>query len=241
MIPIRSPPTTAPVRFDAAEDGRGERVESLGEAHVEDGDAVEEPVHNARGPGQDAAEQERDGDRAVHVDADHGGRLLVLGHGPHRLALPGAPDEVGEGEEQRHGHQDHEEILPPEDDGVAGQDVGVGDEFRKRHLGRALPNQAHVLQDKGHPYGGDENRKPRGVSQGLVRHPLYPDVQEAAGHHRHEEGIKTPRILKNVPDPLVIGEKSSRPKIVPERTVRPTKEPIMKLSPWAKLISSMIP
>ena len=31
------------------------------------------------------------------------------------------------------------------------------------------------------------------------------------------------------------------PANVPESTVSPTKEPIMKLSPWAKLISSMIP
>src|SRR5918998_307847 len=203
--PDQEPPYHRPCQVsDSSEDGRSERVEPLGEAHVEDGYTVEETVHNARGPGEDAAEQERDGNGAVHVDADHGSRLLVLGHGPHHLALFGAPDEVGEGEEERHGHQDHEQILPPEDDGVAGQDVGVGDEFRKRHLGRPLPYQAHVLQDEGHPDSGDENRQPRGVSQGLIRHPLYSDVQEAAGQHSHEEGYqdakdpqKRPRSLRD--------------------------------------------
>src|SRR5215210_430922 len=70
-----------------AEHGGCERVEPLGEAHVEDGDAVEEAVHHARGAGEDAAEEERDGDRSVHVNPEHRRGLLVLRHGPHRLPL----------------------------------------------------------------------------------------------------------------------------------------------------------
>src|SRR5829696_8681119 len=99
----------------APEDRRRERVESLLEPHVEDRDAVEEPVHHARGPGEDASKEEGYGDRAVDVDADSRRRFLVLGDGPHSLPLPGAADEVGEGHEQRHSHPDHEEVLPPED------------------------------------------------------------------------------------------------------------------------------
>jgi hypothetical protein len=86
----------------------------------------------------------------------------------------------------------------------------------------------------------------RTASRGAFRRGLYatrsiPTFRRPQANIATKRAIKTPRILKNVPDPPVIGEKSPRPKIVPERTVRPTKEPIMKLSPWAKLISSMIP
>src|SRR5215213_3260878 len=84
---------------DTTKHGRRERVEALGEAHVENRDAVEEAVHHARGAGEDAAEEERYGNGAVHVDPDHGSRLLVLRHGPHRFALLGIAYEVGEGDE----------------------------------------------------------------------------------------------------------------------------------------------
>src|SRR5829696_5427462 len=111
---------------DAPQDRSRERVESLLEPHVEDRDAVEEPVHHARGPGEDASQEERYRDRAVHVDADHRRRFFVLRHGPHRLPLLGTANEVGEGHEQRHRHPDHEEVLPAEDDRVGRQDVHVG-------------------------------------------------------------------------------------------------------------------
>src|SRR5215207_10953314 len=60
---------------DAAENGGRERVQALGEAHVEHRNAVEEAVHHARGAGENAAEEERDGDGTVHVDPDHRRRL----------------------------------------------------------------------------------------------------------------------------------------------------------------------
>src|SRR5215218_5601873 len=41
---------------DTTKHGRRERVEALGEAHVEHRDAVEETVHHARGAGEYAAE-----------------------------------------------------------------------------------------------------------------------------------------------------------------------------------------
>src|SRR5215204_6228704 len=177
---------------DTPEDRRREREESLLEPNVEDRDAVEEPVHHARGPSEDASKEEGYGDRAVDVDADHRRRFLVLGDGPHSLPLPGAADEVGEGHEQRHSHPDHEEVLPPEDDRVGRQDVRVGDELRERDLGWPLPREADVLEDKGHADGRNQDRQPRRVPQGLVRDPLDPHPEEPAGDHGDSQGYEDP-------------------------------------------------
>src|SRR3712207_1811063 len=136
----QEPPDHRPGQVaDAAQHRRRERVEPLLEAHVEDRDAVEEPVHHARGSGQDASEEEGDGDRAVHIDPYHRRRLLVLGDGTHRLPLLGVLYEVGEGNEQRYRHRDDEEVLPAEDDRIYRQDVSVGDELWEGDLeiGRA--------------------------------------------------------------------------------------------------------
>src|SRR5829696_81002 len=158
----------------ASEDRSREGVESLLEPHVEDRDAVEEAVHHARGPGENPSQEERYGDRAVHVDADHRRRFFVLGDGPHRLPLLGTADEIGECHEQRHRHPDNEEVLPPEDDRVGRQDIGIGDEFRERDLGRSLPREADVLENKGHADGRDKDCQTRRVPKRLVRHPLDP-------------------------------------------------------------------
>src|SRR5829696_2189247 len=150
---------------DAAQNRRREREQTLGEAHVEDGDAVEEAVHYARGPGQDAAQQEGDRDGAVDVDADHRRRLFILGDGAHRLALLGTPDKVGEGDEQRYRHGDDEKVLVAEDDLARPEDVGAGDEVGEGNLGRPLPDEPHVLQDKRHAYRRDQDREPRRIPQ----------------------------------------------------------------------------
>src|SRR5215204_5556087 len=187
------PPDHSPGQVaDAPEYRRRERVEPLLEPHVEDRDAVEEPVHHARGPGEDASQEEGYGDRAVDVDTDHRRRLLVLGDGPHCLPLLGTANEVGESHEQRHRHPDHEEILPPEDDRVGRQDVRVGDELRKRDLGWPLPREADVLEDKGHADGRNQDRQPRRVPQGLVRDPLDPHPEEPAGDHGDSQGYEDP-------------------------------------------------
>src|SRR5215217_1707192 len=194
--PDKEPPDDRPGEVsDAAENGRRERVEPLGEAHVKYRDAVEEPVHHARGAGEYAAEKERDGDRAVHVDPDHRRRLFVLRHGPHCLPLLGVAYEVGQGDEQRDGHPDHEEVLPAEHDRVGGQDVGVGDELRERYLGRALPDEPDVLEDERHAYGRYKDREPRRVPQGLVGHAFDPDPEQPAGDHRDRQGKEYPSHL----------------------------------------------
>src|SRR3712207_2946996 len=60
------PPDHGPCQVaDAPEDRRRERVEPLLEPDVEDRDAVEKPVHHARGAGEDASQEEGYGDRAV--------------------------------------------------------------------------------------------------------------------------------------------------------------------------------
>src|SRR5918995_5679493 len=190
----------------APEDRRRERVEPLLEPHVEDRDSVEEPVHHAGGPGEDASEEEGYGDRAVDVDADHRRRLFVLRHGPHRLPLLGTADEVGEGHEQRHRHPDHEEVLPPEDDRVGRQDVGIGDELGERDLGWPLPREADVLEDKGHAYSRDQDGQPRRIPQRLVRQPLDPHAEQPAGDHGDNQGYEDP----GQPDegPGVVGDRA---------------------------------
>src|SRR5215217_4665541 len=170
---------------DAPENSCRERVEPLLEAYVEDRDAVEESIHHARGPGQDASKEECYRYRSVNVDADHRRRLLVLGDGPHRLPLLGVGYEVGERHEQGYRHQDDEEVLPAEDDGVSRQDVGAGDELGERDLGWPFPYQPEVLEDKRHADGRDQDRQPRRVAQRLVRHTLDPHAKQPAGDHRH--------------------------------------------------------
>src|SRR5918997_1447664 len=174
------------------QDRRREREESLLEPHVEDRDAVEEPVHHARGTGEDSGQEERYGDRAVDVDADHRRRLFVLGDGPHRLPLLGTADEVGESHEQRHRHPDHEEVLPAEDDRIGRQDVRVGDELGDRDRGGALPREADVLEDKGHADGRDQDGQPRRIPQGFVRHPLDPHPEEPTRDHGDSHGYEDP-------------------------------------------------
>src|SRR5215208_3346657 len=184
---------------DAPEDRRGEGVESLLETHIEDRDAVEEAVHHARGSSQDARQEKCDRDRAVHIDPDHRRRLLVLRDGPHRLALFGPLYEVREDDEQRYRHRDNEEILPSEDDRLRRQEVGVGDEVRKRHLGRALPHEADILEDERHADGCDQNREPWRVPQRFVCHPLYPHVEQATDDHRDDHGYDDPYYLQEGP------------------------------------------
>src|SRR3712207_1531695 len=76
--PKQEPPDHRPGEVaDAAEDGCCEGVEPLLETHVEDRDTVEEAVHPARSPGEDTRQEEREGDRAVNVDADQIGRAHV--------------------------------------------------------------------------------------------------------------------------------------------------------------------
>src|SRR5215207_3064013 len=163
---------------DTAQDRRREREEPLPEAQVKDGRAVEEPEHDTRGPGEDAAEQKGHRDGAVDVYPHHRRRFFILRYGPHRLALPGAPDKVREAHEQRYRDDDNEEVLPAVGDRVGdpGEGVAVGDQGRERYLEGALPDQPYVLQDEGHAYGRDQDGQTRGAAQRPVSNALDSDV-----------------------------------------------------------------
>ena len=88
---------------DAAEDGGGERLESGVEPEVEADIAEAQAPHDAGGRREGATEEERQGDRLVHVDAHEGGRLAVLGRRAHRAAHARPAHEELEGGHQARG------------------------------------------------------------------------------------------------------------------------------------------
>ena len=95
---------------DAAHDRRSERDQAGGEALVELDRAVVERVDQAGRARQQAAEQERQRDRAVDVDAHQARGVGVLRGRAHRLAVLGLPDEPEERDQQRDGDDDGEEV-----------------------------------------------------------------------------------------------------------------------------------
>src|SRR5258706_13746907 len=118
---------------DPAEDRGGERLQAERRAVEPPRLAVIEGDDQAGSTGARPGQEERQRDRPVDVDAHEAGRLAVLGHGPHRLALAGVRDEPDEGEEQRDRDRRHEDVaeldvnLAEEDEYVGGrQDARAG-------------------------------------------------------------------------------------------------------------------
>src|SRR5439155_1513914 len=99
---------------DPAEDRGGERLQSGGEAECEHGVVVVQAVHERSRAGEHAAEQEGEGDDAVHVDAHLLCHLTVLSHRAHRLAHTRAPDDPREAEHERDRERQDEEVLERE-------------------------------------------------------------------------------------------------------------------------------
>ena len=85
---------------DAAHDRRGERDQAGGEAGEEPHVGLVERVDQPRRAGHQAAEQEREGDRRVDVDAHQARGLRVLRGRAHGAADARAGDEVHEEEER---------------------------------------------------------------------------------------------------------------------------------------------
>ena len=81
---------------DAAEHRGGERLDAGQEADVEAGGLEEDHEEEAGGAGEDAAEQERERDDPVDVDAHELRRLGVLGGGADAPAEPAAAHELVE-------------------------------------------------------------------------------------------------------------------------------------------------
>ena len=92
---------------------------------------------SAGAAGHEAAEQEREHDDAVDVDAHERGRLEVLGDGPDAATEPGAAHELVEG--------DHHDDRADDDDDLVDADVGV--EEREDDV---------LLEDAGPPATADE-------------------------------------------------------------------------------------
>ena len=51
----------------------------------------------------------------------------------------------------------------------------------------------------GHADGGDQDGQTRRIAQGLVRHPLDPDIQRPQATIATKRAIRTPRILRGLP------------------------------------------
>ena len=105
-----------------------------------------------------------------------------------------------------------------------------------RHAGRraAAPEQPDVLEDEREADRGDQRRELRRVAKRPVADPLDEDVQ-AAGR-RPSQTISVSEQPEHQPERP---GREARPERAPEAD--DVNEPIMNTSPWAKLISSMIP
>ena len=96
---------------DAAEHRGGERLDAGEEADVVAGRLEEDGEQEPGGAGEQPAEQEREHDDAVDVDAHELGRLGVLRGGPDAAAEPAAPDELVEADHQDDGGDDHQHLV----------------------------------------------------------------------------------------------------------------------------------
>ena len=98
----------------------------------------------------------------------------------------------------------------------------------------AEPQQADVLQDEREADRGDQRRQLGRVPQWPVGHALDHHVERAAGDHRRSGRMSSSA-----------EERASRPVAVVRPIVpimpKATNDPIMNTSPWAKLMSSMMP
>src|SRR3954466_13043473 len=108
---------------DAAHDGGGERDEAGAEALEEPHLRLVERVDEAGGARQQAAQQERERDRGVDVDAHEPRGLGVLSGRAHRLAEPAARDEGGEQDHERDRDPQRQRVLALEADPADREDL----------------------------------------------------------------------------------------------------------------------
>ena len=172
---------------DAAHDRGGERDQAGREALVELHRAVVERVDQARGAGQQAAEQEGQADRAVDVDAHQAGGVGILRGGAHGLAVLGLADEVEERDQQRDGDRPGEDVRAHEVDAADVEDLLLRADQVRRRVRRRAPQQADVLQDERHPDRRDQRRQLGRVAQRPVGDALDHHVERAGADHRDRE------------------------------------------------------
>ncbi len=178
---------------DAAHDGGGERDQAGGEAGEEPHVGLVQRVDEAGGAGHQAAEQERERDRRVHVDAHQARGLRVLRGGAHGAADPGAADEVDQEDEQRHGHHERQDVAVRDRDAEDRDVARLGlDQVGHAAVRAAEPEQADVLQDEGEADRGDEGGELGRVAQRPVADPLDHHVERSAGDHADEQDQHEP-------------------------------------------------
>ena len=152
---------------DAADHGARERLEPGDEAHQLEHAAEDEPRHHARDAREHAADEERDHDRPVDVDADHLRPLAIVGDRPHRAAELRAPDPEREDEHHGDRRDDHDD---PDQRDVERADVDAArerDEARRVVVADVGPEQEQhrVLEEDRHAERRDQRRDPRGVAE----------------------------------------------------------------------------
>ena len=176
---------------DAAEHGRGERLEPRREAHEEVDLGVVQADQHAGGAAERGAEKERDRDHPVDVDPHDRRHLAVLGdradRAPERGALHQEVQAPHHHERDRRHHQeqhrdaDPEHLEPP---AAREQEVGHVD----LHPG-ALAQHHRVLQEDRGADRADQRAEP-GRAAGIERaigEALERGAEQAAGEHRRQQ------------------------------------------------------
>jgi hypothetical protein len=119
---------------DPAQHRSRERQQPELEAEVEPRLPVVQSHHEPGRARQRASDEERQGHRAVDVDAHQARRLAILCRRAHRLALAGAAHEPAQQDEQRDRDARHDEMLGAQDPAAvrADDDVELGHDRRDR-------------------------------------------------------------------------------------------------------------
>ncbi len=237
MQPMIRPPSTAPRMLPMPPmTAAVNAMQPGGEALEVPDRRLEERVDQAARAGEHAADQEREADRRVDVDAHEARRVGLLRGRAHGLAQPAAGDERRHQEDERERHDHGEQVAVGDrhaedgDQHVLGVDE-VGDALRRA----SAPEQADVLQDERDADRGDERRELRRRCAAVGRRPS----RSGRSACRTRSSRRCSASDETEDQPADAGRRRQ-----PERrrtATTATNEPIMNTSPWAKLMSSMMP
>src|SRR5664280_615898 len=216
---------------DAPEHRGGECFEASQEADEEVDRDEAHALQHASDSGQRCPDHERNDDDPVRVDPHQRGRVRVLRRRPHGAAGTRGLDENRESDHQRDRHDDDEQRHPGDADPPQG-DGAVGKQPRKRLgcLGARIEQPDRLLRTTDTPIAVIS-----GASRGALRSGRYanrstntPVTTEVAIAPSRTSGRATQTLRPSDAGRAV-------------KTVRPPNAPTMKISPWAKLISWIMP